>query len=409
MRIFLIIAFRNITRNKTRSLITILSIGCGLGAIIFLRGYIDGAHQQMKDNFTGLLMGHMQIHANGFDKSANLNHSIENQEDIFAKLNEVKKVKSFTARVRSHCLFSTAENSVGGLAMGIEPTTENKVSTVASSISSGSFISSETKHGIVIGRSLATNLQVTVGDKIIMMAQAYDGSLGADAFVVTGIIDTGIEDIDRYLGIVNIAELQETLQLGSLITDIVIRCSKFSDIVDVDSELNKKLSSGQDLEILTWDEISPTLKQWIDFDDAFALIFLSIVLIVIIAGILNTILMSLLERTKEFGVMLALGTKGYQLAIITAIESFMLGLLGTSCGIFIGVSLTLIFGHFGIPIGSSVQEAMASFFMSDTIYPTLVTDHIASSTLSVLLASVIISLYPAWKTSRLTPIKALQR
>ena len=159
---------------------------------------------------------------------------------------------------------------------------------------------------------------------------------------------------------------------------------------------------------MTWDQISPALKQWMDFDDAFACVFLLIVLVVIVAGILNTILMSLLERTREFGVMMALGTKGYQLATIVGIESFLLGLIGMLAGTGFGVFVTLIFSRIGIPISAAVKEAMASFFMSDTIYPVLVTDHVLSSSLVVLISSVLISIYPAWKTSKLVPVEALR-
>ena len=158
---------------------------------------------------------------------------------------------------------------------------------------------------------------------------------------------------------------------------------------------------------MTWSEISPILQQWIEFDEAFAYVFLLIVLVVIVAGILNTILMSLLERTREFGVMMALGTKGFQLAFMVGVESFLLGLMGLAVGIILGLSSVGIFSQVGIPFSAKVKEAMASFFISDVVYPTMVWDHILSNSLVVLLSCILVSLYPAWKVSKVRPVKAL--
>lgn len=407
MNTFIQIAWRNILRNRVRSLITICAIGFGLGAMIFLRGYIDGAHVQMKENFTGLLMGHIQIHAQGFEKNVNISRNIRNPESIASVLKQVPSIKAFTKRVRCFCLYGTAENSVGGMIIGIDPESEIKVSSIHKSVIRGRFIAEGEDHAIVLGQSLLENLGIDLGDKVIMMAQAYDGTLGADAFRVVGVMKTGVEDIDRSLGLVSLDALRTTLVLGNRVTDFVIRVWDFDLIPLTYSKLSNALDTEK-LEIMTWEQISPTLKQWMDFDDAFACVFLLIVLVVIVAGILNTILMSLLERTREFGVMMALGTKGSQLATIVGIESFLLGLIGMLAGTGFGVFVTSIFSRIGIPISTAVKEAMASFFMSDTIYPVLVTDHVLSSSLVVLIASVLISIYPAWKTSRLVPVEALR-
>ena len=407
MNTFIQIAWRNILRNRVRSLITISAIGFGLGAMIFLRGYIDGAHVQMKENFTGLLMGHIQIHAQGFEKNVNISRNIRNPESIASVLKQVPSIKAFTKRVRCFCLYGTAENSVGGMIIGIDPESEIKVSSIHKSVIRGRFIAEGEDHAIVLGQSLLENLGIDLGDKVIMMAQAYDGTLGADAFRVVGIMRTGVEDIDRSLGIVSLEALRTTLVLGNRVTDFVIRVWDFDLIPLTYSKLSNALDTEK-LEIMTWEQISPTLKQWMDFDDAFACVFLLIVLVVIVAGILNTILMSLLERTREFGVMMALGTKGSQLATIVGIESFLLGLIGMLAGTGFGVFVTSIFSRIGIPISTAVQEAMASFFVSDAIYPVLVTDHVLSSSLVVLIASVLISIYPAWKTSKLVPVEALR-
>lgn len=406
MKTFFVIAWRNILRNRRRSLITIFAIGFGLGAMIFVRGYIDGAHLQMKENFTGLLMGHIQIHSKGFEKTMAINRVIKDPTPIESILQGRPEIVVYSRRVRTFCLFSTTENSVGGMLIGIDPVNESKVSKIRNSVVSGRFITAEDVRGIVLGNVLAENLLVTLGDKVVAMAQATDGTLGAEAFRVKGIIKTGVEEIDKGVAFVHLQDVQRMLVLKEAVTDFVIRVDSFDRLNGVAQVLKAKLPID-DLEIMTWSEISPILQQWMDFDEAFAYVFLLIVLVVIVAGILNTILMSLLERTREFGVMMALGTKGYQLALMVGIESFLLGLMGMIIGMMIGLSSTWIFSYWGIPISSKVKEAMASFFMSDVIYPTIEIEHVISSALVVLISSILISLYPAWKVSKLRPVKAL--
>ncbi len=406
MKAFLTIAWRNILRNRRRSLITIFAIGFGLGAMIFVWGYIDGAHLQMKENFTGLLMGHIQIHAKGFEKTISINKVIKNPVPIEDILKKQPEIVSYSRRIRTFSLFGTAENSVGGMLIGIDPVNEAKVSKIKNAVISGQFLTAENVRGIVLGNVLAENLQATLGDKVVAMAQATDGTLGAEAFRVIGLIKTGVEEIDKGIAFVLLKDVQRVLILEEAVTDFVLRVNSFDRINGVTQFLKTQLPTN-DLEIMTWSEISPVLQQWMDFDEAFAYVFLLIVLIIIVAGILNTILMSLLERTREFGVMMALGTKGYQLAFMVGIESFLLGVMGMVVGMAIGLSAVGVFSHWGIPISSKVKEAMASFFMSDVIYPTINIDHVISSALVVLISSILISLYPAWKVSKLRPVKAL--
>lgn len=406
MKTFFIIAWRNILRNRRRSMITVFAIGFGLGAMIFVWGYIDGAHLQMKENFTSLLMGHLQIHAKGFERTMSMSRVMKDPDAIEAALKKNPEVVAYTKRIRTFGLFSTPENSVGGLFIGIDPAHEEKVSKIKNSVTSGKFLSSSDTRGIVLGTFLADNLNVTTGDKVIAMAQATDGTLGAEAFRVTGIMKTGVEEIDKGVAFVQVKDLQKMLVLNGAITDFVIKAGSFERINGVAQSLKQELS-GIDLEIMTWAELSPVLEQWIKFDEAFAYVFLLIVLVVIVAGILNTILMSLLERTREFGVMMALGTKGYQLAIMVGIESFMLGVMGMAMGISIGLFAIWLFSFYGIPISADVKDAMASFFMTDVIYPYADIDHVVSSALVVLVSSILVSFYPAWKVSRLRPVKAL--
>ncbi len=406
MKSFLIIAWRNVLRNRRRSGITILSIGFGLGAMLFIWGFIDGAHLQLKENFTGLFMGHLQIHVRGFEKTMAISQAIQNPASLQPVLQNHGEIKAFSKRVRSFAFFRTAQNSQGGLLVGIDPLQEAGVSKITKTIRQGRFLWPGASEAMVLGDLLAGNLKVKVGDQVLVMAQTANGTLKTDSFRIIGIIKTGTEELDRGLALVSLGDSQRLLDLNQAVTDVIVRVRNLSQLEGLEQSLRKELAH-RDLEIMTWSELSPVLQQWIDFDEAFGYVFLLIVLVVVVAGILNTILMSLLERTHEFGIMLALGTKGYQLAFMAGMESLLLGLTGLVIGLVLGLLSVGIGSFTGIPLGAKIKEAMGSFYISDVVYPVMEWNHILSNALVVLMSCVLISLYPAWKISRTRPVSAL--
>ena len=404
---FLVIALRNIGRNGRRSLITIFSIAFGLGAIIFLWGYIDGAHLQLKENFTGLFTGHLQIHAAGFEKTGALTRVIDNPAPLEALLGRQHGISAFCLRVRTDAFFRTPANSTGGLLVGIDPVKEPQVSKIGSTLRTGRFLRPGDTKAVVLGQSMAESLKAALGDEVVIMAQGSGGSVVGMTLRVAGIMKTGVPEIDKGMALAALGDVQGLLGLEKGVTDVVVRTRSLSRLDETAKALRKDLA-GKGLEMVTWAQISPILQQWIDFDEAFAYVFLLIVLIVIVAGILNTILMAMLERTREFGVMLALGTRDYQLAFMVGAESFFLGLMGLAAGIALGLASVLLFARIGVPVSGSVKEALAAFFISDVVYPVVEWSHLASNSLIVLATSMLISLYPAWRASRLKPAEAMR-
>jgi len=158
---------------------------------------------------------------------------------------------------------------------------------------------------------------------------------------------------------------------------------------------------------LGWDEISPMLKQWIEFDNAFIWIIVAVVMIIVAIGILNTVLMGVLERTKEFGILMALGTKPNQIIAIVAWESIFLGILGSLFGLSLGCLLTFYFNKTGIDL-TIFTSALNSFYMDAFIYPLINPLHLTISTILVLATSIIVSIYPAWYAAKLEPINAIR-
>jgi len=406
MTTFTKIAWRNIKRNKWRSAITISAVSVGLAALIFLKSFVDGADMQMVENYTNLLIGHIQIHKSGFQKNIKLENSIVNSYVITSVLKNIGGISAYAPRIKDYALISSTEGSSGILLLGISPEPEQKLSDLHKRLRKGKFLKSGLDDEIVIGTTLAENLKVDLGDKVVLMSQANDGSLAAAAYNVCGIIESGAEEIDKNLALITLKSAQELLVMGNKISEIVVKADDISTIDALSVGIKNNLDTNR-FEVLTWKEVSPVTYQWLQFDQVFTDLILFIVLIVVASGILNTVLMGVMERVREFGIMLALGTKPQQISGMVTIESFLLGLIGTSIGTCIGTGLVFFFSIRGIDL-SIISSALNNFYIGSVIYPRLDLISIAFYSSVVLLVSIFISVFPAKKASRLSPIEAIR-
>ncbi|HPN56277.1 MAG TPA: FtsX-like permease family protein, partial [Candidatus Omnitrophota bacterium] len=236
--------------------------------------------------------------------------------------------------------------------------------------------------------------------------QALDGSIAAGAFHILGLLDTGVEEIDKGVVLLPLKATQSLFVMDDGISEIAVRLKTASQAKPIAHDLARNLPSAK-LEILPWQDVSPMMEQWIEFDNAFIWIIVIVVMIVVAIGILNTVLMGVLERTREFGILLALGTNHKQIIAMVAWESLFLGLVGSLAGLIIGSSSSLYFSTAGIDL-SLFTSAMNSFYMDAFIYPVLHPGYVAVSVILVLGTSMIVSIYPAWHAAHLKPVDAIR-
>lgn len=403
---FIKIAWRNIIRNKKRSAITLSAVGFGLGALIFIWAFVDGAHQQMIENYTSLISGHIQIHAKGFHQKEQLETYITQPEEITSLLNTNPRLLAITHRIKATGLVSSSEHSAGVYILGIDPKREKGVSTINRKVKEGAFLQENSDKEILLGVRLAENLNVGLDEKIVIMSQALDGSIAAGAFYVKGLLDTGTEEIDKGVVIITHKAAEDLFVMHGKTSEIVIRLKDVEEAQNVSVLIRQELNSPE-LEILPWQELSAILAQWIEFDNSFVYLIVLVVMIVVAVGILNTVLMSVIERTREFGILLALGTKRKQILAMVAWESLFLGVIGSLFGSILGILLSLYLGKTGIDL-SMFASALTSFYMDPYIYPVLKIERITISIVLVLVTSVIVSLYPAWLAANLKPVQAIR-
>ncbi len=406
MSTFTKIAWRNITRNQYRSSLTISAVAIGLASLVFLKSFIDGADRQMVENYTSLLTGSIQIHRTGFQKNMGLEKSITEASFIFASLKNISGIKAAAPRIKDYALISSPESSAGILLYGIDPAAEKKLTTINQRLRRGRFLTKEDKDKIIIGKDLSDQMKTDLGDKVVLMSQGADGSLAASAYEICGILDAGVEDIDKNLALITIEAARSLLVLDGKISEIAIAAGSLNDNDEIARSIKAKIDTNK-YEVLTWKEISPMTYQWIQFDQVFTGLILFIVLLVVAAGILNTILMSVLERTREFGIMLALGTKPQQVTSMVAAESLMLSGIGIIFGAALGSGLVVLLGITGIDL-SAISSALNSFYIGSVIYPRLNIADLCVYAGIVLLTSVLVSIFPAKKAAKLSPIEAIR-
>ena len=399
------IAWRNIIRNRKRSLITISAIGFGLGAIIFIWSFVEGAHEAMIKNYTALTTSQIEISQKGFHDNPKIENYLTDSDKIISTIHSYDATIDAAKRVRAAGLISSTESSYGVMIFGIDPDNEQKISHLHKHIKEGEFLTKGDKKSILLGKGLAKNLNIGLDEKVVIMSQAIDGSIAAGAYYVNGLINSGVDEVDKSLAVIDLEAAQELFVLEG-VTDIGLRVNNISAAEKTAEELINVLPDP-DLEILPWSSISPSLKQWIEFDNAFVFVILIIVMIVVAIGILNTVLMGVLERIREFGILLAVGTRPSQIIQMIGWESFLLGLLGCLFGLTLGYTTSIYFGEVGVDL-SAFTSALTSFYMDAVVKPKFHLGFTLISAGATLIISCLVSIYPAWYASNLKPVEAIR-
>jgi len=398
------LAWRNIIRNFRRSLITIVAIAIGLAALLFLWGFNDGVHNNMMRNLQQVIVGSLQIHQDGFFKRPKLTRNMADLTEINSVLDELG-VERRALRVRSFALAAGEETSRGLMMLGVDADQEARTTRIASKVSRGRFIRNGDTNACVVGATTASNLKVKLGDDVILLSEDRFGSLAAEKFELVGIIESGEMGIDRGLVIVPLKFMQEMLGMENRYSEVALQLN-VDQLEPVTTILRQRLEPSG-FEVLRWYDMYPVMKEWVDLENGFYYIFLSIVLLIVAAGVMNTVLMSMLDRVREFGIMMALGCSRVHIALLVMVESLMLGVGGTVTGTGLGMGLVFYYQQVGIDM-SDMMDSVERFYIDTVIHTEIDSDHLLITVLSVLASAALASLVPAWRASRLEPVEAIQ-
>ncbi len=407
MALFLRIAWRNITRNQRRTFITLAAIASGLAAIIVFFGLSNGFHDQWITNSVRVYTGHIVVFAENYRDERNLNRAISDVDDLTARLEVLPGVEAVTPRIHINGLVSTARNSAVAVIRAVDPVRETQINGLRERITIGSYFEADAHRQILLGYKMAERLNAGPGEKIVLMVQAADGSIGAELFRLQGIFRLGAVDLDGSLAIIGLADGQDLAAMDNKVTEAVLILDSPNDVATTAGALATELA-GSGYEILQWDELMPQAKEMIGLSNVFTYILLVIILIVVSLGILNTMLMSIMERTREFGIMRALGTRPAQIVRLVLLEAVCLGVLGAVLGVILGIVINGFLGAGGIDLSrwSGAMDLISS--LKPIIYPTIHPGRIAIAALAAFLTTLLAAIYPAARAARLSPADAIR-
>ncbi len=407
MALFLRIAWRNITRNQRRTSITLAAIASGLAAIIVFFGLSNGFHDQWITNSVRVYTGHIVVFAENYRDERNLNRAISDIDDLTARLEGLPGVEAVTPRIHINGLVSTARNSSVAVIRAVDPIRETQINGLRERIIVGSYFEDDAHRQILLGHKMAERLNAGPGEKIVLMVQAADGSIGAELFRLQGIFRLGAVDLDGSLAIIGLADGQNLAAMDNKVTEAVLILSSPSEVATTAGVLAAELA-GSGYEILQWDELMPQAKEMIALSNVFTYILLVIILIVVSLGILNTMLMSIMERTREFGIMRALGTRPAQIVRLVLLEAVCLGVLGAALGVLLGIVINGFLGAGGIDLSrwSGAMDLISS--LKPVIYPTIHPGRVAIAALAAFMTTLLAAIYPAARAARLSPADAIR-
>jgi putative ABC transport system permease protein len=400
------LAWRNIFREPKRTLLSVLVIAIASMVMIFLLSLQAGSYATMKKNTLSVFDGFAQIQQPGYLDDPHLKDTIKNPDMLINKIEQLDDEIIATKRSNTYTLLSFNSRSIGAYIVGVEPQKEKKFSTLSKSIKSGRYLSEKSSNDIFIGASIAKNLDVKVGDKVTFISSGLDGSIAADSLHVCGIFESGVGKIDRELVEIHIDRFNEDFSMNGSVNSIVLFAPRLSDIEDMASKIDA-IIKPYNLAFRSWDKLEPGLAQAIKLDESSSILWYASLIIIVIVLLLNTLLMSVLERTKEFGTLLSLGMQPRSIGYMIWLELMMMLMVGLGIGILIGGSLVWYFSVYGLALPGT-EGVFSQWGLSDKIYTQF-------SFITIFLAPVVIAIstlsagiLPYFKIKKLNPIEAMR-
>jgi putative ABC transport system permease protein len=398
------IAWRNILRNKRRSLILITSIVIGVIAAVLTDIFSTGMMEQMLTNQIGADAGYIQIHKKGYQADPILENSMTDPRTIDSLLIAEKDSFNFSKRLRTFGLVSSAYNSSGVSIVGIIPDQEKKITTIGKYVATGTYLTSQ-ENQVLISSAIAEKLHVGLGDKVVIMASRFDGSIGSEACRIVGIYETFDSGFDQTHIYIPLQTVEQMLSAQNKVSEFVIAPKNQKKVPEIVARLRSELDHGY--EVLSYEDMLPLFVAQIKIYDSTMFILYLIIGIALLFGIINTMLMAVMERTHEFGVDMAVGMPNRKIFRMILVEAFFIGAIGTAIGMGISYVSYLEFASTGWNL-AAFSESLKSFGAGTTIYPVFVVSSILLKVLIIPLATVAGAVYPAIRAIRLHPVEAIR-
>jgi ABC-type lipoprotein release transport system permease subunit len=406
MKLYLRLAWRNVWRHRRRTIIVVAAMGLTLAMMMFYDGLVAGFDDAIYGNAIKVLGGNIQIHASGYQAKADQTPLLplgDDQSIVQAAL-ALPEVQAAARRINTGGLASNREGAFPVSIIGVEPDKELPVSLVAQHVSAGRYLTSDDQDVAYIGKGLADQMNVRVGDRFTLVGRATHQQMRQRTMTVAGIYDVGMADVEKRTLYISLAEAQNLYDLSGQSTEVVLTLKKLGQEQAVMNALDPDLPT---YEISSWQTNFPELQQALATKGGVMDIFSIIILLIAGIGILNLLLMAVMERTREIGLLGALGMKPRQISWLFILEGALIGLVGVVSGVLLGLAINGIMGQVGMDFSKFSSVTQYTALISGRIYTSLGLEKIVQRVVTVVIIATLASLLPAHEAAQNEPAQSL--
>ena len=397
------LSWRNLWRNPTRTNVTISAVSLCIAVLIIFQSMIVGLIEKAKFTTTNLVIGEVQVHAEGYLDDRSIYKSLQNTEEIHlvAKENNIGLVE----RSYGFGLISSGTKSAGTQFWGINPESELQHFDFANHIDKGNFLTNTSLKKIVLGRKLASSIAADIGTELVVFVQGADGSLGNELFYVAGILKNMADNVDRGAAMILRKDFDILFSANNLIHEIALNSKgRFES-----EEIQKLLSARTaDVDVETWQQLMPTIALMTEKMSVFMRTFFSLIFgIAASLGVMNTMIMSTYDRMREFGIIRAIGTTPWRILKQISLEAILLTTIASVIGVVVGLSVALYFQKYGFDVSGGGNMSFGGVVMDPVWKASVSVGIVLLPVVLLMLVSVVASIYPASIAARIKPVEAI--
>ena len=403
------VAWRNLWRQKRRSIITAFAMATGVALCMSMVAFTDGMYTDMFEVMVEQQLGHVQVHHPDYPGKGLVFDTLTERGALLAEVDALPGTVAASPKIVGFALLGGETKSAGGQVVGIDPARDSLVTPLHTRMKQGVYLSDTANHEIIVGHNLAEDIEVGLGDSVVAVTQATDGSVGNDLYTVVGIYKTGDVMMDNNGGFIHIDDAETLLYLPDQAHGLTV-LTDHADHVEAYALALGAVVATDDVQVQSWWEASPSTAEMMGLRDATVYLMLGIVFTVAAFGVINTMLMSVFERTRELGVLRALGLRPGKLVWLVVFESLFLAGLASGIGLIMGGLLDWYLVVHGLDFSASMPDGFSfeGIMLDPVMHGEVRLLGVIAPVVAVFFVSVLASLWPAWRAARLQPVTAIR-
>ena len=399
------LAWRNLWRNRRRTIIAVSSIVFSVLLASWMRSMQEGSYDSMIENSVKFYSGYLQVQDTAYWDERTLDNSFEATNELKEKIGSIDDVTLVVNRVESFALAANHLKSKPAMVMGIEPEAEDQITKISQKVKQGRFLKTGDK-GALLGEGLAKYLGLGVGDTLVMISQGYHGISASGLFEIVGLLSHPNQEFNNRMVYLDLGTARDFYSAYGLSTSLVVMTHNHYEVKHLKKAISEIIPPQN--RVMTWTEMQPDLEQLIESDRGSGIIMLGILYMIIAFGMFSVVLMMVKERSREFGVVHAVGMQKSKLTVVVFFETIFIGLIGCIAGLAISYLFCLYFYHNPIPMSGDMATAYEQYGMEPFLYFSLKASLFYSQMIVVFLVSLFISIFPMYNIYRLKITKAIR-